>query len=82
VGVIHIDPAYTSKRCSKCGQIGTRISKQFKCLNLDCKHVDHADVNAAFNISISSESIDQSSIDRDMLDGSTDTPKEATIWML
>ncbi len=39
--------------------------EKFKC---PCGHVDHADVNASFNIG-------QSVIDRDITEGSTDTPK-------
>ena len=67
VDVVYIDPHYTSKKCSICGQIGNRNGKSFKC---SCGHVDHADVNAAFNIG-------QSIKERDLMEGNTDIPKMA-----
>jgi len=54
VPIIYINPAYTSQRCSKCGKIVGRDRKNFKCTY--CGHVDHADVNAAFNIAHSGRS--------------------------
>jgi len=48
--VDYINPAYTSQRCSKCGQLGVRKGHHFNCA---CGHSDHADVNASHNIRLS-----------------------------
>lgn len=83
IAVTYIDPRYTSKTCSRCGHIGDRDSKSFKCHS--CGHFDHADANASFNIgrpvSYCICGIGRSNVDRDALEGSTDTPREAPLLM-
>ena len=77
VMVTLIEPAYTSQNCSKCGALGERKGKSFKCSF--CGHVDHADSNASFNIGVRIEG--RLNIDRDMFKGSTDTPKGEILRM-
>jgi len=80
ISVEYIDPHYTSQICSKCRHMGQREGKNFKCL--DCGHVDHADVNASFNIGRTippHHILGQFDIDRDISKGSSDTPEEATL---
>jgi len=72
-----IDPAYTSKCCSICGTIGDRKGKYFKCSH--CGHVEHADVNAAFNIAFPSQSIVQLQAERDACKGNSDIPQGAPL---
>ena len=74
VEVAYVDPAYTSKSCSRCGLIGDRNGKVFKCPA--CGHVDHADSNAGFNIAMR-QCIDRSVKERDLAEGTTDSPKGA-----
>lgn len=76
VPVAYVDPAYTSQTCSRCGRIGDRSGKGFRCPG--CGHVENADVNASFNISVRRVGVSRSVADRDALEGSTDTPREAT----
>lgn len=56
VKLTFVDPAYTSQRCSKCGHIsranrpkGKKGAAYFECV--ECGYMDHADKNAARNIS-------------------------------
>lgn len=74
--VIYVDPYMTSKCCSKCGHIGNRIQKIFKCLN--CGHFEHSDVNAAFNIALPSDALVQLSVDRVAGNGHLACPNCAT----
>ena len=75
IPVTYLAPAYTSKACSRCGQIGYRNDKIFKC---PCGHAEHADVNAAFNLAFMSDSIVQLQAVREARKGGIDTPQEAT----
>lgn len=76
VPVVKIDPRYSSQQCSKCGLLGNRKGKLFKCPH--CGHSDHADVNAAFVLAKRHEGVIRLPVERDTGKGSTDTPLEAT----
>jgi putative transposase len=69
--VAKTDPKYTSQQCSKCGLLGERKGKLFKC---SCGHVDNADVNASFVISLRHQGILQSPVDRDTGEGGLAPP--------
>ncbi|MBD3282310.1 MAG: IS200/IS605 family element transposase accessory protein TnpB [Candidatus Portnoybacteria bacterium] len=76
IPIFKIDPQYTSQQCSRCGLLGKREGKKFYC---SCRTiVEDADVNAAFVIALRHKGILQSPVDRDVGEGSTDTPKGAT----
>lgn len=57
VPVEFVNPACTSKRCSRCGEIGIRQRKYFFCPS--CGYEAHADVNAALNIACIAPSVQQ-----------------------
>ena len=80
VPVFCVEPQYTSQRCSKCGHIenANRNGKLFQCK--ECRTVENADANAGFNIaSLHQQSISQFSKERDLLKGSTNTPRGAML---
>ena len=72
IPVVKIDPKYTSQQCSRCGLLGERKKKSFKC---HCGHVENADVNASFVISLRHQGIFQSPVDRDAGEGLLASPK-------
>jgi IS605 OrfB family transposase len=47
IGVIYVDPAYTSLTCANCLSLGKRHKHQFKC---SCGLLAHADCNASRNL--------------------------------
>jgi putative transposase len=77
IPVAYVEPAYTSQNCSRCGHLGNRNGKKFKCPS--CGHVDHADSNASFNIAKRQIKDGRLNVDRDAFKGSTDTPQTAMV---
>lgn len=76
VPVVKIDPRYSSQQCSRCGLLGMRAGKDFKCPR--CGHVEHADVNAAFVLALRQEGVLRSIVDRDAVERHTGVPQGAT----
>jgi len=76
VSVFYREPNWTSQICSQCGLLGERKGKIFKC---PIGHVEHADVNAAFNHASPSESIVRLQAERDAGKRNTDIRQEATL---
>lgn len=55
IGVVEVDAAYTSQRCSRCGSENTsRSGVHFECS--ECGYQQHADANAAVNIAKEADS--------------------------
>jgi len=80
IPIFYVEPQYTSQRCSCCGHIekANRILNLFQCKQ--CGKVEDSGVNAGFNLAeMQHKGILQFSKDRDLLKGSTDTPKEAML---
>ncbi|MHB1915703.1 MAG: RNA-guided endonuclease TnpB family protein [Thermoplasmata archaeon] len=51
VPLVAVPPAYTSRRCSRCGEMGNRKAATFRCPG--CGYLGNADRNASVNIATS-----------------------------
>jgi predicted RNA-binding Zn-ribbon protein involved in translation (DUF1610 family) len=51
VWVVEVNPAYTSRTCSRCGKVEEQSRKGFKFHCIHCGYQDHADINGARIIS-------------------------------
>lgn len=49
IAIVKVDPRYTSKTCSKCGERGSRTGAIFKCT---CGFISNSDRNASCNIAL------------------------------
>lgn len=80
VPVIFVDPAYTSQTCNACGSVDKRNRKtQDRFLCISCGHADHADINAALNISVRGRAIVNLPIDSDALSLSKGSARVKTL---
>lgn len=67
VPVVFVDPAYTSQACNVCGSVDKRNRpNQETFLCTQCGHADHADINAALNISVRGRAAVNPPIDSDI----------------
>src|SRR5581483_1518627 len=71
IPVIFIGPAYTSKTCSRCGSLGSRIRHSFFC---SCGYRNNADYSATFNISSRGHALLVGALSKSPDVGSTDKP--------
>ena len=55
IGVVYVNPAYTSQTCSGCGGLGIRQRHRFRCPS--CGSYQHSDRNAAINLLRLGESV-------------------------
>jgi len=61
IKIRYVNPAYTMQTCSCCGMLGERVGNDFRCISSGCKFngkIRNADFNAARNISMSTDYID------------------------